>query len=117
VAGETDRPTLSASSCMVMRLSVCSRPRILRSMASSQAWDELGYQGEVEIYPNIGRYVARFEILPMRGPLKSPILMSCPSPAWPSSPPVRTVVRAGAKVLWLSSWTIHHANHIRPQRR
>src|SRR6266567_2229600 len=33
--GETDRPTLSASSCMVVRLSDCSRLRILRSMASS----------------------------------------------------------------------------------
>src|SRR3954463_4828977 len=32
--GDTERPTLSASSCMVMRLSDCSRLRILRSMAS-----------------------------------------------------------------------------------
>src|SRR6202040_1151261 len=32
--GETDKPTLSASSAMVVRLSACSKLRILRSMAS-----------------------------------------------------------------------------------
>ena len=46
---------------MVVRLSDCSRLRILRSMASSGVhWDKLGYLGfGLVIYPNFGGYVAK----------------------------------------------------------
>src|SRR3954447_11834687 len=116
--GDTDRPTLSASSCMVMRLSDCSRLRSLRSMASRACigmnpWFDVNSWEDIPIFAGMSR---EFEIFGDRPGIRLgqlPLLSG--AFVMPIEPARLELLSALArKVLWLSSWTIHHANHIRP---
>src|SRR5664279_4731948 len=59
----------------------------------------------------------QFEIFAEAGSVNIGVYSSCPpgSAVMPIEPARLEMLSALArKVLWLSSWTIHHANHIRP---
>src|SRR6201998_4081422 len=116
--GETDSPTLSASSCMVMRPSDCSKVRILRSMASSAAIGMNSQESAVAwklipIYPGMARKIENY-----RRARRTNMLLSnesfgaCAMAIEPAR--LELLSSLARKVLWLSSWTIHHANHVRP---
>src|SRR5215813_10209152 len=59
----------------------------------------------------------KFEIFQGRRSIK---IQECPTPGRHAmaidSASLETLNALSRKVLWLSSWTIHHANHIRPNR-
>src|SRR3954468_20959501 len=115
--GDTDRPTLSASSCMVMRLSDCSWLRIFRSMASRACigMNSLFEAGSWEPIPIFGGMSRKFEIFGEAPGARINHCRTAGSTAMPIEPARLELLSALArKVLWLSSWTIHHANHIRP---
>jgi pyruvate dehydrogenase E1 component len=51
--------------------------------------------------------------------MQNPVLKSRPSAASKTSPPAATVARLNeidARLRWLSTWTIHNANHLRESR-
>src|SRR6516225_3526973 len=117
--GDTHSPTLSASSCMVMRPSDCSRVRIFLSIASSVG---IGMNSQklaviwkdIPIYSSMARKIENY-----RQVRRTNMGISSKSPyrrdAMAIEPARLELLSALArKVLWLSSWTIHHANHIRP---
>src|SRR5690242_11845347 len=115
--GEIDSPTLSASSCMVMRPSDCSSARILRSMGSRSGIGKksvkLAYSWEY--IPILSGMARRFEIF-LAGPGTR---IYRPSSSGSNSMTIDSarldmLSALSRKALWLSSWTIHHANHIRP---
>src|SRR5215475_4416658 len=117
--GETDNPTLSASSAMVIRLSVCSAPRILRSMASiSDIGMKSGNEPQFQnIIPKNAGMARKFENFAAANRTRiPPAHFQVPGgAAMPTDPHRLELLSALArKVLWLSSWTIHHANHLRP---
>src|SRR3954451_1290798 len=89
--GDTDRPTLSASSCIVVRLSDWSRLRILRSMASRAC---IGINSDLKaldwyFIPNYPGMSPEFEIFSAADPGKirpDPERVREHLP-WPSNPP------------------------------
>src|SRR6195952_4895437 len=115
--GDTDRPTLSASSCMVMRLSDCNWLRILRSMASRACIGTNSGLGKNlwDFIPILVGMSREIEIFGRPRPVKIGRYWMPRSTAMGIEPARLEMLSALArKVLWLSSWTIHHANHIRP---
>src|SRR5580704_6854157 len=104
---------------MVMRLSACSAPRILRSMASRLG---IGTKSENEalsrdfIPKNTGmaRKIENFRVANRTRipPADFQVPGGTPMPADPHRLEILSAL--ARKALWLSSWTIHHANHIRP---
>src|SRR3984893_651924 len=103
---------------MVMRMSVCSRLRILRSIASRAC---IGINSGFGVWkwhfiPIFGGMSRGFEISGKRAPAKIGGYLIVPGSTAMGIEPARLELLSALtrKVLWLSSWTIHHANHIRP---
>src|SRR4051812_31572651 len=107
--GDEESPTFSARSALLRRPSCCRRSRMRRSMASREIiasipdnWDNSTlYRGKEG--PNA-------RIFPDRG--RMPDSMTTLAPVQR----LRLLRELERKVLWLSAWTIHHANHLRPNR-
>src|SRR6267154_525087 len=120
--GEGERPTLAARSARLMRPSVCSRPRILRSTASSRCGMKnhlLGFW--LAGYANPTRNCDRiWRPLPSRrcddAAMAKPPTRSPKSSAPPAADALALLRALERKVLWLAAWTIHHANHLRPSQ-
>src|SRR5215218_6645345 len=115
--GETDRPTLSASSCMVVRLSDCSWLRILRSIASRVCIGINSVSGALDwdFIPILADMSREFEIFGQAPGVNIRRSHAVGSTIMAIEPARLEALSALArKVLWLSSWTIHHANHVRP---
>src|SRR5262249_1888159 len=104
-----DRPTFSASSALLRRPSCCSRSRMRRSMASRVIIAQISVNSRNStLYKRKSGSNAR--IFP--DPQRMPSAMTTLAPVQR----LRLLRELERKVLWLSSWTIHHANHIRPNR-
>src|SRR6266702_537150 len=104
---------------MVMPLSDCSRVRILRSMASMACigMNSVSWAPDWDFIPILAGMSREFEISGNRGPGKiwSDMVLKSGAAVMPIAPARLELLSALArKVLWLSSWTIHHANHVRP---
>src|SRR3954470_9015794 len=107
--GDDDSPTLSARSALLRRPSCCRRSRMRRSMASREIIAQISnnkmnstlytpkFGPNARIFPNSKRMsIAMTTLAPVQR--------------------LRLLRELERKVLWLSSWTIHHANHLRPNR-
>src|SRR5436190_2355848 len=107
--GEEESPTLSARSALLRRPSCCSRSRMRRSMASRVIIAQISAnEGNSTLYSGNLRSNAR--IFP--APRRMPVAMTTLAPVQR----LKLLRELERKVLWLSAWTIHHANHIRPNR-
>src|SRR5436190_2209458 len=107
--GEEESPTLSARSALLRRPSCCSRSRMRRSMASRVIIAQISAnEGNSTLYSGNLRSNARIFPAPRRMP--SAITTLAPVQR------LRLLRELERKVLWLSAWTIHHANHVRPNR-
>src|SRR3981081_2531910 len=118
--GDGESPTLAARSARLMRPSVCSRPRILRSTASSRCgMKNPPFVSVLAEYANLTPNCDRnWRPLPSRqcddAAMAKPPTRSPKSSAPPNAP---ALLRAlDQKGLWLAAWTIHHANHVRPSQ-
>src|SRR6185436_3887534 len=107
--GDEESPTLSARSALLRRPSCCSRSRMRRSMASREIIASIStHWVNSTLYR--GKTGPNARIFPGRG--RMPDSMTTLAPVQR----LRLLRELERKVLWLSAWTIHHANHIRPNR-
>src|SRR6266540_3697461 len=107
--GEEERPTCSARSALLTRPSFCRRSRMRRSMASREIIAQTSY-----FWRNSTLYRA------VEGPNARtfPRARRIPVPMTTLAPVhrLRLLRELERKVLWLSAWTVHHANHLRANR-
>src|SRR3990167_10821759 len=107
--GDEERPTCSARSALLRRPSCCNRSRMRRSMASRVIIAcYVTIQGKSTLYSPFGDPNAR-TFQPVSG---MPMAMTTLAPVQR----LKLLRELERKVLWLSAWTIHHANHLRPNR-
>src|SRR5437868_12847732 len=107
--GEEESPTCSARSALLRRPSCCSRSRMRRSMASREIIAHYALiQGKSTLYRPFSDPNARTFQLSRRMPMAMTTLAPVQR--------LRLLRELERKVLWLSAWTIHHANHLRPNR-
>src|SRR5258708_5858804 len=112
--GEEDRPTCSARSELLSRPSRCSRSRMRRSMASREIIaSNRQMEDESALYSQFGhpnaRTCQRLKRMPMAMTTIAPVREL-------RGHRLRLLRELERKVLWLSAWTVHHANHLRPNR-
>src|SRR3990167_1841684 len=107
--GDEERPTCSARSALLRRPSCCNRSRMRRSMASRVIIAcYVTIQGKSTLYSPFGDPNAR-TFQPVSG---MPMAMTTLAPVQR----LKLLRELERKVLWLSAWTIHHANPLRPNR-
>src|SRR3546814_8800373 len=122
--GEGESPTRSASSTLDRRPLSCSAARILRSMVSSFSigrpchyWGSLEYRMPIrarEVTPLACHAPTHWRRLRTAAFAAE---RDVPMPSRPLESDHLPMLEAlEKKVLWLSSWMVHHANHIRPKR-
>src|SRR5690606_26150423 len=110
--GDGDNPTVSASSLTVILPSACSAAMIFRSMSSREGIgsfhlefgkDWLSEPNDGRIQPGVDR------ILPKHGIMLSAIS----GDAVMADAKLAMLGDLERKVLWLATWMIHNANHLR----
>src|SRR5882757_2538179 len=107
--GEGDSPTFSARSALLSRPSCCSRSRMRRSIASRVIIARIPYsRNKPTLYSRFPGANART----FPGSRAYAFAMTTLAPVQR----LRLLRELERKVLWLSAWTIHHANHLRPNR-
>src|ERR1700722_15943510 len=112
--GEGESPTLPARSARLMRPSSCSRPRILRSTASRACGMKTNPLATILAeYAKISRDCdPNWRPLPSRQ-CEGAAMANARKPTPSASHDLALLAALERKVLWLASWTIHHANHLR----